>query len=79
MGAKAEEPVFIKCRCWGEVCSPDEGAKPQPSTAINLTPMGPGTLSSAGAGVCTKAPAAFPDSNSVLDKFQSAIRHLIAH
>ena len=34
--------------------------------------MGPEILSSTGAGVCRKAPKAFPDSRSVLDKFQSA-------
>ena len=37
----------------------------------NHAPMGPEILSSAGAGVCRKAPTAFPDSSSVLDKFQS--------
>ena len=31
--------------------------------------MGPETLSNAGAGVWRKAPVAFPDSRSVLDKF----------
>ena len=35
--------------------------------------MGPEILSSIGAGVWRKAPMAFPDSSSVLDKFQSAI------
>ena len=34
--------------------------------------MGPEILSSTGAGVWRKAPKAFPDSNTVLDKFQSA-------
>ena len=38
----------------------------------NLAPMGPEILSSTGAGVWRKAPRAFPDSSSVLDKFQSA-------
>ena len=33
---------------------------------------GPKILSSTGAGVWRKAPMAFPDSSSVLDKFQSA-------
>ena len=36
--------------------------------------MGPEILSSTGAGVWRKAPKAFPDSSSVLDKFQSKIR-----
>ena len=35
--------------------------------------MGPEFLSSAGAGVWRKAPVAFLDSRSVLDKFLSAI------
>ena len=35
-------------------------------------PMGPEILSSTGAGVCRKAPKAFPASSSALDKFQSA-------
>ena len=38
----------------------------------NPAPMGPEILSSTGAGVWSKAPKAFPDSSSVLDKFQSA-------
>ena len=36
--------------------------------------MGPEILSSTGAGVWRKAPRGFPDSSSVLDKFQSAKR-----
>ena len=39
----------------------------------NRAPMGPVILSSTGAGAWRKAPMAFPDSSSVLDKFQSAI------
>ena len=39
----------------------------------NRAPMGPEILSSTGAGAWRKAPMAFPDSSSVLDKFQSAI------
>ena len=35
--------------------------------------MGPEMLSSTGAGVWRRAPMAFPDSSSVLDKSQSAI------
>ena len=37
----------------------------------NPASMGPEILSSAGAGVWRKAPIAFPDSSSVLDKFLS--------
>ena len=47
---------------------------PNPSSLLdkNRAPMGPEILSSTGAGDCRKAPMAFPDSSSVLDKFQSA-------
>ena len=38
----------------------------------NRAPMRPEILSSTGAGVCRKAPKAFPDSSSVLDEFQSS-------
>ena len=46
---------------------------PNPSPVLDkiLRPMIPGILSSTGAGVWRKAPKAFPDSSSVLDKFQS--------
>ena len=46
---------------------------PDPSPVLdkNRAPMGPEILSSTGAGVWRKAPTAFPDSNSVLDIFQS--------
>ena len=37
----------------------------------NHAPMSPEMLSSTGAGVCRKAPKAFPDSSSVLNQFQS--------
>ena len=48
---------------------------PDPSPVLDKTraPMGPEILSSTGAEVWRKAPMAFPDSSSVLDKFQSAI------
>ena len=47
---------------------------PDPSPVLdkNRAPMGPEILSSTGAGIWRKAPMAFPDSSSVLDKFQSA-------
>ena len=47
---------------------------PDPSPALdkNRAPMRPEILSNTGAGVWRKAPTAFPDSSSVLDKFQSA-------
>ena len=38
----------------------------------NRAPIAPEILSSNGAGAWRKAPMAFPDSSSVLDKFQSA-------
>ena len=47
---------------------------PNPSPVLdkNPAPMGPEILSRTGAGVWSKAPKAFPDSSSVLGKFQSA-------
>ena len=45
---------------------------PSPVLDKNRAPMGPEILSSTGAGVWRKAPMAFPDSSSVLHKFQSA-------
>ena len=48
-------------------------AKCSPVLDKNLAPMGPEILSNTRAGVWRKAPKAFPDSSSVLDKFQSAI------
>ena len=47
---------------------------PNPSPVLdkNPAPIGPEILSSTGAGVWRKAPKAFPDSSSVLYKFQSA-------
>ena len=47
---------------------------PNPSQVLdkNLAPIGPEILSSTKAGVWGKAPMAFPDSGSVLDKSQSA-------
>ena len=46
---------------------------PSPVLYTNRAPMGPEILSSTWAGVWRKAPMAFPDSSSVLDKCQSAI------
>ena len=53
---------------------PQDTKVPNPSPALdkNCAPMGPEFLPSTGAGVWRKAPKAFPDSSSVLDKFQSA-------
>ena len=45
----------------------------------NRAPMGPEILSNAGVGVCRKAPKAFPDPSSVLDKFQSAISWFLSN
>ena len=70
-------PIFIQCRYCEELRSlslslsmrfPDRS----PVLDKNRAPMGPEILSSAGAGAWTKAPMAFPDSSSVLDRFQSA-------
>ena len=54
---------------------------PNPSPVLdkNPAPMGPEILSSTGAGVWEGAPRAFPDSSSVLDKFQSARIVLYGH
>ena len=47
---------------------------PNPSPVLdkNRAPMGPEILSSTGAGVWRNAPKGFPDSNSILDEFQTA-------
>ena len=45
---------------------------PSPTLDKNLASMGPGILSSIGAGVWRKAPEAFADSNITLDTLQSA-------
>ena len=52
---------------------------PNPSPVLdkNRSPMGPEIVSSTGAGVWRKAPKGFPDSSSVLDKFQSNLRFAI--
>ena len=47
-------------------------ADPSPTLDKNLASTGPGILSSIGVGVWTKAPEAFPDSNTTLDTLQSA-------
>ena len=49
---------------------------PSPTLDKNLAAMGPGILSSIGVGVWRTAPEAFPDSNTTLDTFQSAIKSL---
>ena len=43
---------------------------PSPTLDKNLASMGPGILSSIGAGVWRKAPEAFPDANTTLDTCQ---------
>ena len=47
---------------------------PDPRSVLdkNRAPMGPEILSNTGVGAWRKAPMAFPDSISVLDKSQSA-------
>ena len=45
---------------------------PGPVLDKNRAPMGPEILSNTGARVWRKAPMAFPDSSSALDKLQSA-------
>ena len=46
-------------------------SSPSPVLEKNRAPMGPEIISSTGAGVWRKAAKAFPDSRSVLDRFQS--------
>ena len=48
---------------------------PDPSPVLHKdrASMGPEILSNTGSGVWRKAPLAFPNSNSVLDRYQSAI------
>ena len=58
--------------CARSARSPD----PRPVLNKHRAPMGPESLSSTWAGVWRKAPMAFPDSNSVLDAFQPAIKNL---
>ena len=50
---------------------------PNPSPVLdkNRAPTGPEMLSSTWAGVWRRAPKAFPDSSSVLEKLQSAKFH----
>ena len=71
--------IFIQCRCWEKLHSIYEVDKASPVLDKNPAPMGPEILSSTGAGVWRKAPKAFPDSSSVLDKFQSANFEKLAH
>ena len=64
---------FLSSAGAGENCArPMRLPDPRPELVKNRAPMGPEILSSIGAGVWRKAPVAFPDSSSVLDKFQSA-------
>ena len=54
--------------------SPKRVPNPSPTLDKNLASMGPGILSSVGVGVWGKAPETFPDSNTTLDTFQSAMK-----
>ena len=51
-GGNCARPMRLPAQCWIK----------------NPAPMGPEVFSSTGAGVWRKAPMAFPDSSSVLDK-----------
>ena len=72
---KIGRPIFIQ-RQYGEELRSLSMKLPNPSPVLdkNRAPMGPEILSSAGARVWRKAPKAFPDYNSVLDKFQLALK-----
>ena len=56
----------------GNYARPMRLPDPSPVLDKNHAPMGPEILSSTRDGVWRKAPMTFPDSSSVLDKFQSA-------
>ena len=64
---------FLSSASTGKNCALSMGC-PDCSPALDKirAPMGPEILSSIGAGAWRKAPMAFPDSSSVLYKFQSA-------
>ena len=72
---KLGNPTFIQCGCWGNFARPMRLPHPSPALDKNRAPIGPEILSSTGAGVWRRAPMAFPDSSSVLDKFQSATNY----
>ena len=66
-------PIFIQYGCWGELCLPYETLPdPRPVLDKNRAPVGQKFYPVLGLWVWRKAPMAFPDSSSVLDKFQSA-------
>ena len=67
--------IFSQC---GNCARPMRLPDPSPILDKNHAPIGSEFLSSTGAGVWRKAPMAFPDSNAVLDKFQSAIMFIRA-
>ena len=67
------KPLFIQCGYWEELCSPYAVLNPSPTLDKNLASMGPGIVSSVGVGVWNKAPEALPDSNTILDTFQSVM------
>ena len=54
-------------------------SNPSPVLDKNRAPIGPKILSSTGAGFWRKGPKAFPDSSSVLDKFQPVILVVSVH
>ena len=62
--------IFIQ-RCYWEDLHTLSVRVPYPNPVLdkNRAPMGPEMLSNTWAGVWRKAPKAFPDSNSALDKF----------
>ena len=65
---------FLSSAGVGKSCVlPIRMPNPSPTLDKNLASMGPGILSSIGVGVWRKAPETFPDSNTTLDTFQSAI------
>ena len=66
-------PIFIQCRYWEELRSVYEVSRLQPSTGWKSCTHGSRYFYPVlGLGPGERAPMAFPDSSSVLDKFQSA-------
>ena len=60
---------FLSSKGVGKSCVlPIRWTNPSATLDKNLASMGPGILSSVGVGVWGKAPEAFPDSNTTLDK-----------
>ena len=67
-----KRPNIIQCQYWEELRSPYERAKLQPNTGYNSCTLRSNFIIKLSI-VWRKAPVAFPDSSSVMDKFLSAM------